>query len=49
MAWVTKYGEWIDWDNDKLIPYSIDMEEADNRQGAQLTEKVTKALRGKYE
>jgi len=48
MDWVTKYGEWIDWDIDKLIPNGIEMEEDHNKQGAKLTEKVKKELRGKY-
>lgn len=48
MEWVTKYGEWIDWDIDKLIPDGIEMEEEHNKQGAKLTEKVKTELRGKY-
>ena len=45
MDWVTRYGEWIDWDIDKLIPNGIEMEEENNKQGAKLTEKVKKELK----
>jgi len=48
VEWVTKYGEWINWDIDKLIPTGIEMEEEHNKQGAKLTEKVKKELVGKY-
>lgn len=48
MKWLNKYGEQIDWDKDKLIPNGIEMEEEHNKQGAKLTEKVKKELRGKY-
>ena len=48
MEWITKYGEWIDWDIDELIPDGIEMEEEHNKQGAKLTEKVKNELRGKY-
>lgn len=48
MEWVTKYGEWIDWDIDWLIPNGIELEENHNIQGAKLTAKVKKELRGKY-
>jgi hypothetical protein len=48
MEWVTKYGKWIDWDRDKLIPNGIKREEEHNKQGAIITEKVKNELRGKY-
>ncbi|MFC0562350.1 hypothetical protein [Halalkalibacter alkalisediminis] len=48
MRWGNKYGKWIDWDKDKLIPNGIEMEEEHNKQGSILTEKVKKELRGKY-
>ncbi|MFU2018851.1 hypothetical protein ACM6Q7_28240 [Peribacillus butanolivorans] len=48
MEWANKYGEWIDWDQDQLIPNGIEIEEEHNKQGAKLTEKVNKELRGKY-
>ncbi|WP_100374769.1 hypothetical protein [Bacillus sp. FJAT-45037] len=47
MRWVNKYGKWIDWGKDKLIPNGIEMEEAHNKQGFILTERVKKELRGK--
>lgn len=48
MEWVTKYGEWIDWDIDKLIPNGIEMEEEHNQQCAKLTKKVKEELKEKY-
>jgi hypothetical protein len=48
MRWANKYGEWIDWDKDKLIPNGIEMEEEYNKQGAKLAEKVKKEFREKY-
>ncbi|WP_347230857.1 hypothetical protein [Bacillus sp. LL01] len=48
IEWANKYGEWIDWDHDQLIPNGIEMEEEHNKQGAKLTEKVKKELRSKY-
>ncbi|MDV2686494.1 hypothetical protein RYX56_19165 [Alkalihalophilus lindianensis] len=48
MEWATKYGEWIDWDLDKLIPNGVEMEEKHNKQGDYLTEKVKRELKGKY-
>ncbi len=48
MKWVTKYGEWIDWDTDNLIPDGIEMEEEHNKLGGKLTKKVKDELRGKY-
>ncbi|WP_078544895.1 hypothetical protein [Litchfieldia alkalitelluris] len=48
IEWVTKYGEWIDWDRDQLIPNGIEMEDEHNTQGAKLTEKVKKELKETY-
>ena len=48
MEWGTQYGEWIDWDTDKLIPNGIEMEEEHNKQGAKLSEKVMNELKEKY-
>ena len=48
MEWGTQYGEWIDWDTDKLIPNGIEMEEEHNKQGANLSEKVKNELKEKY-
>jgi hypothetical protein len=48
MEWVTRYGEWIDWDHDKLLSNGIELEEEHNKQGLNLTEKIKKELEGKY-
>ncbi|WP_026690365.1 hypothetical protein [Alteribacter aurantiacus] len=48
MKWGTQYGEWIDWDIDKLIFNGIAMEEEHNKQGAKLSEKVKNELKKKY-
>ena len=48
MAWVMKYGEWIDWGNDRIFPNGIELEDKHNMQGIGLTEKVQKELEGKY-
>jgi hypothetical protein len=42
MEWISNYGEWIDWDNDGIVPSGIELEEKHNRQGLKLTEKVKK-------
>lgn len=46
--WISKYGEWIDWDNDGIVSNGIELEELHNQQGLMLTEKVKKELEGKY-
>ncbi|MGE6753800.1 hypothetical protein ACQKFO_10145 [Rossellomorea sp. NPDC071047] len=46
--WASKYGKWIDWDSDKIIPNGIQMEEEHNRQGEILTESAEQELGGKY-
>jgi hypothetical protein len=48
MRWVTKYGKWIDWEKDKLLPNGVEFEEEHNKHGAKLTEKVKKELGEKY-
>jgi hypothetical protein len=48
MEWAARYGEWIDWEKDELLPNGIEFEEEHNKQGAKLTEKVKKELGGKY-
>ncbi|MEK4013793.1 hypothetical protein [Peribacillus sp. FSL M8-0224] len=48
IEWVNRYGEWIDWDEDKLLPNGIELEEEHNKQGLTLTEKTEKELEGKY-
>jgi len=48
VEWVNRYGEWIDWDDDKLLPNGIGLEEEHNKQGLNLTGKIKKELEGKY-
>lgn len=48
IEWVNRYGEWIDWDEDKLLPNGIALEEEHNKQGLTLTDKIKKELEGKY-
>ncbi|MBD8006800.1 hypothetical protein [Bacillus norwichensis] len=47
--WASMYGEWTNWDLDKLIPNGVEMENEHNIQGAKLTEKVHGVLKGRYE
>lgn len=46
--WASRYGEWIDWDFDRIIENGVELEEEHNRQGADLTEKVKLQVNGKY-
>ncbi|WP_374722894.1 hypothetical protein [Peribacillus tepidiphilus] len=46
--WAMKYGEWIDWDKDKLLPNGIGLEDEFNQIGLELTEKVKQELGDKY-
>lgn len=48
MRWMMKYGEWIDWSKNKLLPNGIELEEKHNRSGRELTEKVKKELGEEY-
>ncbi|MEC2074036.1 hypothetical protein [Alkalihalophilus marmarensis] len=48
MNWAATYGEWIDWDVDRLIPNGVEMEEEHNKQGEKLTVKIKEELKGKY-
>lgn len=48
IEWVEKYGTWIDWDNDKIVPNGVKLEEEHNEQGVTLTKQVQKALKGQY-
>lgn len=43
--WAMKYGEWIDWDKDKLLPNGIEMEDEFNQNGVTLTKKLKLELR----
>ena len=46
--WAAKYGEWIDWKIDKLLPNGIELEDKFNQIGVALTEKLKRELGGKY-
>jgi len=47
-SWAINYGEWIDWDIDKLLPKGIELEDKFNQIGVTLTEKVKQELGDKY-
>lgn len=47
--WGQLYGEWIDWDHDKLRAGGIEMEEAFNQKGSGLASKVEKELVGRFD
>ncbi|GAA1382984.1 hypothetical protein [Peribacillus frigoritolerans] len=44
----TLTNELIEWDEDKLLPNGIELEEEHNKQGLTLTDKIKKELEGKY-
>jgi len=46
--WGRSYGEWIDWDSDKLRAGGIEMEEAFNQKGSGLASRVKKELVGRF-
>ncbi|SFJ30147.1 hypothetical protein SAMN04487936_101594 [Halobacillus dabanensis] len=48
MKWIKKYGDWMDWDEDKIVPSGVELEIEHNKKGWKLTEKVQKQLEGKY-
>ncbi|MGP4074802.1 hypothetical protein [Halobacillus sp. K22] len=48
MKWIEKYGEWVDWDSDGIVPNGVKLEEAHNKEGLKLAEKVQKELEGRY-
>lgn len=48
ICWIMKYGEWIDWDKDKLVSEGVKLEEKHNQMGKELTEKVKKELGEDY-
>ncbi|WP_369668735.1 hypothetical protein [Thalassobacillus devorans] len=48
IKWIGKYGVWIDWDKDGIVPNAVELEEEHNKEGLKLTEKVQKELEGKY-
>ncbi|WP_068672134.1 hypothetical protein [Oceanobacillus sp. Castelsardo] len=47
-SWAVRYGEWIDWELDKLLPNGTQLEDKFNRIGLVLTEKVKQEIGGNY-
>lgn len=48
LSWATMYGEWIDWDIDKLLPNGVELEDKFNQIGFALTKEVKQEFGGKY-
>ncbi|OIJ17966.1 hypothetical protein BKP45_20650 [Anaerobacillus alkalidiazotrophicus] len=48
MKWIGKYGDWIDWDIDEIVPNGIKLEDEHNKQGLNLTKQVQQELEGQY-
>lgn len=48
-AWIDDYGSWVNWESDSLIEGGEIIEKEHNELGLELTEKVKKELKGKYE
>lgn len=47
-SWIMKYGEWIDWEEDRLFPNGIEKEDAFNQGGVVLMEKVKREIGNTY-
>jgi hypothetical protein len=47
-SWAMKYGEWFDWDKDKLLPNGLEMEDDFNQKGVTLVEKLKQEIEGNY-
>ncbi|WP_430494043.1 hypothetical protein [Rossellomorea marisflavi] len=47
--WGKSYGEWIDWDRDKLRSGGVEMEEVFNLKGSELASRVKKELVGRFD
>jgi len=39
MEWIVKYGKWIDWKNDGILPNGVELEDRHNKEGLILTDK----------
>ncbi|WP_369384420.1 hypothetical protein [Halalkalibacter wakoensis] len=48
MSWAMLYGEWIDWNVDRLLPDGLELEKKHNERGQLLTEKVKTELGTTY-
>lgn len=44
--WAVAYGNWIDWEKDRLLPSGQKLEEEHNKMGMDLTEKLKDELNG---
>lgn len=47
--WMLRYGEWIDWEKDRIVSNGIELEMIHNKQGKKLTEEVQKEIGEKYD
>jgi len=47
-SWVRKYGKWIDWDKDKLVPNGVELEDEFNKKGVTLVDKLKQEIEGNY-
>ncbi|MFJ7371087.1 hypothetical protein ACIQVU_16895 [Lysinibacillus sp. NPDC098008] len=48
LSWATKYGEWIDWNKDILLPNGMELEDEFNQIGVSLTKGVKQEIGGRY-
>ncbi|ANC77622.1 hypothetical protein ABE65_012775 [Fictibacillus phosphorivorans] len=46
--WAVQYGEWIDWDNDKLCENGLELEKEHNQMGQSLSSKIQKEVGDSY-
>ena len=48
-AWSDEYGTWIDLERDSIVENAVELEDAHNVQGEQLTARIQQQLEGQYE
>jgi hypothetical protein len=48
-SWSIKYGQWINWDEDKLLPNGFELEVAFNQLGDALAKKVKQEIGDTYQ
>lgn len=46
--WAEQYGEWIDWETDRLLSNGVELEDHYNGRGVLLTEKLQTELGDSY-
>ncbi|WP_019155182.1 hypothetical protein [Robertmurraya massiliosenegalensis] len=44
ISWSHSYGEWIDWNTDRLVENGLELEDVFNQVGKTLTEKVKQEI-----